>query len=71
MSIVSLIFSISSIITSLNFCPDYKEMRNMLLLKLEEEGNLSNKKKSDIKSFWCDLKKEQNCVLFIIFVFNF
>ena len=71
MSIVSLIFSISSIITSLNFCPDYKEMRNMLLLKLEEEGNLSNKKKSDIKSFWCDLKKEQNCVLFIIFAFLF
>lgn len=69
MSIVSLIFSIASIITSLNFCPEYTEMRNMLLLKLEEEGNLLNKKKSDIKSFWCDLKKEQNCVLFIIFAF--
>ena len=63
MSIVSLIFSIFSIGSSFNFCPEYKELRNLLLLKLDEEGT------SLIKSLWCDLNKYQNCVVIIIFVF--
>ena len=63
MSIASLIFSIIAIGSSFNFCPAYKELRNLLLIELEEEGS------NILKKLWCDLLKYQNCVFIIILVF--
>ena len=65
MSIVSLIFSIASVITSFNFISEYKDLKNILLLKLEEEKNYL---KNDIKNLWCNFQSIQNCVLIIDFI---
>lgn len=69
-SIISLILAIGSIITSFNFVPEYKELVNVLLLKLEEENKLNDKykRKFDIKGFWCDLKLVQNTILITYFI---
>ena len=66
LSIVTLIFSIATIASSFNFCSEYKELKNLILLKIEEEKNLKLKISSlDTKVLWRDLKKNQNCILII------
>ena len=66
LSIITLIFSIATIASSFNFCSEYKELKNLLLLKIEEEKNLKLKTNSlDMKVLWLDLKKNQNCILII------
>ena len=66
LSIVILIFSIATIASSFNFCSEYKELKNLILLKIEEEKNLKLKISSlDTKVLWRDLKRNQNCILII------
>lgn len=70
-SIIALMFNILAIASSFNFCPQYKELRIFLLLKLEEEKNLSDFKKThNIKQQWCDLRAVQNAVFICNFIFN-
>jgi hypothetical protein len=59
LSIIALIFSISTIITSYNFVSDYDKLRNILLLKIEKENN-------ETITSWCNIKMYQN----IIFISN-
>ena len=64
LSIFTLIFSIATIATSFNFCSEYKELKNLILLKIEEENNSKLIISSlDMKVLWLDLKKVQNCIL--------
>jgi len=68
-SIIALMFNILAIASSFNFCPQYKELRLFLLLKLEEEKNLNDFKKThNNKQQWCDLRAVQNAVLICNFI---
>ena len=62
-SIIALIFCISAIITSFSFIPKYKDLRNILLIKLEEEKLLTNYQNTfNIKHLWCNLGWKQQVV---------
>ena len=64
LAIFTLIFSIATIATSFNFCSEYEELKNLILLKIEEEKNLKLIINNlDMKVLWRDLKKVQNCIL--------
>jgi hypothetical protein len=65
-SIVSLAFSILTIITSFNACSEYEELKNLLSSKIDEMISMELKVSSyDIKSLWSNLKKIQNCIFII------
>ena len=74
-SIIALIFNISGIISSFNFVPEYNDLRNILLIKLEEEKLLNNYTNNhDIKHLWYNLRWKQNAIFLsnaIIFIFLF
>ena len=65
-SIISLIFSICTIITSFNSCSEYEELKKLLSSKIDEMNKMEIKVSSyDIKALWRDLKKIQNCIFII------
>ena len=65
-SIISLAFSISTIITSFNTCSKYEELKNLLSSKIDEMIGMELKVSSyDIKSLWSNLIKIQNCIFII------